>query len=701
MNRKITPHFLRKLSKRCSRQLGLFFLISATATGLSVSAQTTYTFTSAGLTGPIGPSQGAINTAYANTNLAGLVTVSGAGIQSFVVPHNGVYRITAVGGQGGYAGGRGASMAGNFTLTAGTTLKILVGQAGTEDYNGQFYAGGGGGGSYVANNSNTPLVVAGGGGGNGDGYNGNVALCCSTTMEGNLGSNGNPYPGGSNGGSGAGGGICSSWSDAGGGAGFTGDGNNCNAGSQAKSFINGGQAGLGNGLTGDGGFGGGGGCYNSGTGQRGGGGGGYSGGGGGVANSVGNDAAGGGGGSYNGGTSQTNSLSATGGDGWVTVTDLCNLNISATSNPLCAGGTVTLTTNAISNISWSPGGSTNASIIVSPGTTTSYSVTGMGSAPECMGSIRTNVVVVSISPLPVIASMVTPTLLCMGSTGTITAMGASTYTLLGNPGQSHTVNPSVSTVYTVSGTSSFGCVNTGTVMVTVNTNTLGGTPNTSVCKGKTIMLTATGGVNYMWNNIMPFPSMNVTPLVATVYTVNATDIYGCALSRTVSVSVNDIPVITATPDKNVVCIGEPFQITASGATTYTWSNNVQVSSINVTPTVDIVYAYTVTGTDANSCNGTKTVSVVVSKCSAIGENISSLPARIFPNPNNGSFVISVNEFSAELEVKMYNALGSLIKSQKLTTADANINIQNEANGVYFLYLVKGGKTVNVSKIVKQ
>ncbi|NBY39818.1 MAG: hypothetical protein EBQ66_02655, partial [Flavobacteriia bacterium] len=120
-----------------------------------------YTFTNCSATGQFGPTQAQVNAAYTATNLAGLVT-SSSGIQLWTVPTSGTYRIEAFGAQGGGANnfGRGAQMRGDFTLTAGQQLKILVGQSG-----GVSQSGSGGGGSFVTTSANVPLIVAGGGGG--------------------------------------------------------------------------------------------------------------------------------------------------------------------------------------------------------------------------------------------------------------------------------------------------------------------------------------------------------------------------------------------------------------------------------------------------------------------------------------------------------------------------------------------------------
>ncbi|MGO9601589.1 MAG: hypothetical protein ACLP7Q_26730, partial [Isosphaeraceae bacterium] len=81
---------------------------------------------------------------------AAVFTPSGSGptglLQYYQVPTTGIYDITAFGAAGGAslgisAGGLGAEVGGDFALTAGELLIILVGQAGSPGF-----AGGGGGG---------------------------------------------------------------------------------------------------------------------------------------------------------------------------------------------------------------------------------------------------------------------------------------------------------------------------------------------------------------------------------------------------------------------------------------------------------------------------------------------------------------------------------------------------------------------------
>lgn len=245
------------------------------------------------------------------------ITYSGI-IATYTIQTTGTYDITAFGAQGGSSGpdnvgGDGAEIGGDFTLTAGTVLTVVVGGEGTSS--------GGGGGSFVietfdgSSTVHDPLLIAGGGGGAnsaGGNHNGGAGLTGATGGDGSgtgagsggaLGAGGNPgitataYGGGGGGYSGGAGGL--------------GSGSNATAGNGYGSGYAGGAAGHAGGPGGYGG--GGGGSYG------GGGGGGYGGGGGGVY------AGGGGGGSLDTGTSQVLVSGENAGNGLVTIEALCYL----------------------------------------------------------------------------------------------------------------------------------------------------------------------------------------------------------------------------------------------------------------------------------------------------------------------------------------------------------------------------------------
>lgn len=210
----------------------------------------------------------------------------------------------ASGGNGGsstVAPGLGATVEGDFAVTPGTQLKILVGQNNNA-------GNGGGGGTFVTDIANVPLLIAGGGGGGGSSAD-------SPDKHGNITTTGGTGAGGGGvgGTAGSGGSVGTSGFQSGAGGGLLTNGaDGWTAGSGGFAFVNGGAgANVGFGV---GGFGGGG----NGSGYVvGGGGGGYSGGGGG-GNSTGG--VGGGGASYNNGTNQVNTGGNNTGNGSVVIT---------------------------------------------------------------------------------------------------------------------------------------------------------------------------------------------------------------------------------------------------------------------------------------------------------------------------------------------------------------------------------------------
>lgn len=271
---------------------------------------TVVTFTNCGATGPLGPDQNQCNAVYG----PGVVTVTN-GIQFWTVPQTGNYTIETVGAKGGGVdGGAGARIVGEFSLTAGTVLKILVGQEGVALLTNRYdYSGGGG--SFVTNTSNIPYVVAGGGGGaNVVNVNSNATI---TTTGANGG--GSFGVGGSNGNGGT-----HNVQTSDGGAGLNTNGGSGNPNPAPQSFINGGRGGCNTwagGCGAEGGFGGGGASNrNSVSFWSYGGGGGYSGGGSGYATS----SYAGGGASYNSGSNQVNQAGYnTSGHGYVVITSIC------------------------------------------------------------------------------------------------------------------------------------------------------------------------------------------------------------------------------------------------------------------------------------------------------------------------------------------------------------------------------------------
>lgn len=146
----------------------------------------------------------------------------------------------------------------------------------------------------------------------------------------------------------------------------------------------------------------------------------------------------------------------------ITVSVTPNPTIAVNSDAICIGNSFTITPSGANTYTIQGG-----SAVKTPTVNASYTVTG--TSLEGCKSTTFATSSVTVNTLPTISAVSNETLLCAGSTASLTANGASTYTW--NPGGTGTtisVSPNVTTTYTVTGTDANGCENNTTVTQNVN-----------------------------------------------------------------------------------------------------------------------------------------------------------------------------------------------------------------------------------------
>ncbi len=211
---------------------------------------------------------------------------------------------------------------------------------------------------------------------------------------------------------------------------------------------------------------------------------------------------------------------------------------------------------------------------------------------------------ITINPVSTPTVVSTNTVICAGTTATVVASGASTYTWSnGAANDSLFVNPSSNTTYTVVGANG-ACTNSAVATVTVIGFSLSITGNNSICLGQSTTLTASGSpTTYVWNNGTTNISTIVSPTVTTNYTVSSVAA-SCSNTAVYTVSVTPPPTLTVTGTP--YCAGQTTTVTATGATSYTWSTGSTTNSIVVSPIG--TSSYTVTGTSIPSCTSSSVFS---------------------------------------------------------------------------------------------
>ena len=277
----------------------------------------------------------------------------------------------------------------------------------------------------------------------------------------------------------------------------------------------------------------------------------------------------------------------------------------------CSGQAVNFTdlsTNAPTAWNWTfPGGSPSSSTSQNPVVTYTAAGTYVATltSSNSIGASSPVSQTITVVATPTVAATSASATICNGQSVLLTGSGATTYSWSsGATTNTANVTPTVNTVYTVTGTTS-GCSRTATVGITVNSSPTVSVNSASVCSGSAANLTASGATTYSWNTGATTSSISVSPSSTTIYTVTGTS-SGCSTVRTTTVNVTPIPTVAV--NNATICNGASTNITASGATTYSWNTGATTSVIAVSPTTTTIY--TVTGT-TSGCVGNKTSTVTV------------------------------------------------------------------------------------------
>lgn len=305
-------------------------------------------------------------------------------------------------------------------------------------------------------------------------------------------------------------------------------------------------------------------------------------------------------------TSQTNAS--------ITISPNVPISVSG-ATIICPNQSATLTASTVDSYTWSTGVHTN-SISVNPSSTTIYTVNG--SLGLCSGS---QTVQVTVAPIPTLA-ITGNTAICSGNSTTLTANGSATsFTWQAGSVVNNTisVNPSITTNYTLTGSDGI-CSNSIITTVSVTaTPTITGVSDIIVCNNQTATYTANGATNYTWTpgnfNGTTFTISPTTNTIVSVIGANGT----CTSQVTSSITI--VTGIPLSVNNSTICAGQTATLTASGASTYTWNTTATTSTITVSP--NSMSVYTVNGT-GGSCNGTATATVFVNALPTLTTNISHI-----------------------------------------------------------------------------
>ncbi len=276
-----------------------------------------------------------------------------------------------------------------------------------------------------------------------------------------------------------------------------------------------------------------------------------------------------------------------------TVFDTLNITIASSvpvsitaSGPttFCSGGSVTLTANGSGTFLWSTGATTAA---ISATTTNTYTVT----ATSTCGISNSNQVVTVNSLTPASINASGPTNFCIGDSVTLSTPVVGSY-LWSNGATTSSITVFTSNTYTVTITEPCGVTSISQSVTATNATpvNIAASGPTSLCNGDSVTLTANGIGTYLWSN--GATTNSITVFTTSNYTVTATSTCGTSnANQQVTFNAAAIASINAS-GPTTFCTGDSVLLTASGGTTYLWSNGATTSAI----TAYTANTYTVTAT---------------------------------------------------------------------------------------------------------
>ena len=284
--------------------------------------------------------------------------------------------------------------------------------------------------------------------------------------------------------------------------------------------------------------------------------------------------------------------------------------VTGTTESICAGSSVTLTSSSTGGNMWSTGELTQSISVSSAG---SYSVT-VTDGNGCV-SPSSSPTVVTVNPIPAapIISANGPTSFCSGGNVTLTSSYASN-NLWSSGSTANSITLSSNGTYTVTHTDGNGCVSPASAPVTITVNSIPAAPvitasgPTSFCSGGSVTLTSSYSTGNSWSTAAMTP--NITVNTGGVYSVIHIDGNGCASASSSPVVVNVFsnpspPSITA-GGSTTICQGSFVTLTSSYTSGNTWSTGGVTQNINVTTSG----TYTVTHTNVNGCSSTSSPIVI-------------------------------------------------------------------------------------------
>lgn len=233
--------------------------------------------------------------------------------------------------------------------------------------------------------------------------------------------------------------------------------------------------------------------------------------------------------------------------------------------------------------------------------------------------------------------------------------------------------------------------------------------NTTICEGDTLILTANvanyNGI-YIWEWLGLSDTTTGPVFVLPNTPVSNAGAFTCTISNfcgnmlfTTNINVIPSPLISLGNDLSILTNQSITLNAGAGFAGYEWNNNAALNQpifvVNGAQTGIGTFPYFVEVTDINGCKNADTVLVTVNLFISISAAETATDVMLYPNPNHGSFYISIDAASGqELSLQVFDVLGKKVATETYILQKNSphlLSLKNVAAGVYTLALTWGNE----------